>query len=388
MADARIYIKQNGVSNIKEFLEKKLEGSKDVKIRFAITGNGGTGKSAFINAIRGLRDDDGGAAEVGVTETTTKPTEYQHPDNPMISFLDLPGIGTPNFPDLRTYCEKVSFEDYDTFLIFTKGRFTKNDLDLAKKVKSIGKSFFLVRAHIDEDCNRRSTNESEILKEIRENCVKNVKALISSEDEIFLISNYHKDKWDFDRLIAAISDALPVRQRESLTLSLSNVTRECLKRKAKILRVQAVAVATISAGAGAIPIPCVGGVIGTILITGTMMVYYRQLGLNNTTAEERALLDEKYRGIIERYQSRSPNDVVSILSTKALTVIVGVEEVSKYIPLIGLAIASSIGFALTLRYLLKCINELEEAAIAVWDNAAKRSIQDGSDTSTKNSSAQ
>ena len=51
--EARTYIKQNGVFGIEEFLRKKLEGSKDVKIRFGITGDSGTGKSAFINAIRG-----------------------------------------------------------------------------------------------------------------------------------------------------------------------------------------------------------------------------------------------------------------------------------------------------------------------------------------------
>jgi hypothetical protein len=66
--------------------------------------------------------------------------------------------------------------------------------------------------------------------------MKYVKNLISSEKEIFLISNYHKDKWDFDRLIEAITEALPIRQRECLTLSLSNVTRECLKRKARFLK--------------------------------------------------------------------------------------------------------------------------------------------------------
>ena len=53
LAEARTYIKQNGVSGVEEFLKKKLEGSKDVKIRFGITGDSGTGKSAFINAIRG-----------------------------------------------------------------------------------------------------------------------------------------------------------------------------------------------------------------------------------------------------------------------------------------------------------------------------------------------
>ena len=186
-----------------------------------------------------LNDDDDGAAKVDVVEATTEPTEYQHPNNKMISFVDLPGIGTPNYPDLQTYCEKVGLKEYDTFLIFTANRFTQNDLELAKKVKSIGKSFFLIRTKIDVDCTPKAgkrINEADILEKIRQYCIQHVKDLISSEKEIFLISNYHKEKWDFDRLLAAISDALPVVQKECLTLSLSNVTRECLKRKAKFFK--------------------------------------------------------------------------------------------------------------------------------------------------------
>ena len=45
-----------------------------------------------------LDDDDQGAAEVGVTETTREPKAYGHPTNPKIKFWDLPGIGTPNYP--------------------------------------------------------------------------------------------------------------------------------------------------------------------------------------------------------------------------------------------------------------------------------------------------
>ncbi|CAB3999842.1 interferon-inducible GTPase 5-like [Paramuricea clavata] len=197
LAEARTYIKQNGVSGIEEFLRKKLEGSKDVKIRFGITGDSGTGKSTFINAIRGLNDDDDGAAKVDVVEATKEPTEYQHPNNQMIIFVDLPGIGTPNYPNLPIYSEKVGLEDYDTFLIFTANRFTQNDLELAKKVKSIGKSFSLIRTKIDVECTPRegrSINEQEILEKMNKDCIDNVKDLISSEKEIFLISNYHKDK--------------------------------------------------------------------------------------------------------------------------------------------------------------------------------------------------
>ena len=165
-----------------------------------------------------LEDDDDGAARVGVTETTIVPTEYQYPENPMISFVDLPSIGTPNYPDLFTYSEKVGLEYYDAFLIFTTGRLTQNQFDLAKKVKSIGKSFFLIRNKIDHDCRsekrKRAYNEEKMLKEIRKHCMRNVEGLISSENEIFLISNYEPNKWDFERLHAAIINALPVHQRE------------------------------------------------------------------------------------------------------------------------------------------------------------------------------
>jgi putative protein kinase ArgK-like GTPase of G3E family len=53
LADAREYIDKNGVSGFGEFLTNKLNAWKNVKIRFGITGSSGTGKSTFINAIRG-----------------------------------------------------------------------------------------------------------------------------------------------------------------------------------------------------------------------------------------------------------------------------------------------------------------------------------------------
>ena len=139
---------------------------------------------------------------------------------------------------------------------------------------------------------------------------------------------------------------------------------------------QAVAVATISAGTGAIPVSGVGVAIDYVLIKGTIVMFVRQLGLSDIKSEDLASLDTKYTEIIKRYKSvASDKKTVKTTVTKAMGVLMGIEEVSKYIPLVGLFIAGSIAFALTLRYLLRVVNELEETAIAVWDNAAKRSIQ-------------
>lgn len=65
-----------------------------------------------------------------------------------------------------------------TSIIFAKDRFTADDLNLAKMIRSNGKKFSFIRARIDHDVEnaRRSRqhlfNEDAILEKIRKNCAK------------------------------------------------------------------------------------------------------------------------------------------------------------------------------------------------------------------------
>jgi hypothetical protein len=134
-------------------------------------------------------------------------------------------------------------EKYDTFLILAAFRFTENDLLLAEKLKSIGKSFFFVRTKIDVDVQserrKKAFNEDVTLEEIRGDCLEILKSFGANDKVVFLISNHKPVKWDFDRLTQAILDVLPLRQKESLTLSLNLLTslsKDLLKRKIDILR--------------------------------------------------------------------------------------------------------------------------------------------------------
>lgn len=52
MAELKKEIEESGVSNIEEFFRKRLEKWRDVEVNIAITGDSGSGKSSFINAIR------------------------------------------------------------------------------------------------------------------------------------------------------------------------------------------------------------------------------------------------------------------------------------------------------------------------------------------------
>ena len=157
--------------------------------------------------------------------------------------LRLTISGTPNYPDLENYCEKVNLKRYDTFLILTASRFTHNDLLLAKRVREMKKSFFFVRTKIDVDIQsekrKRAFKEDVTLSEIRRKSLENLKDLAVNDEEVFLISNHKPKKWDFARLTEAILDSLPLHQKETLTLSLDLVTtqsKDILKRKADVLR--------------------------------------------------------------------------------------------------------------------------------------------------------
>ena len=47
------YVRQNGVSRVDEYVSSRLESWKNVVVHFAVCGVSGSGKSTFINRIRG-----------------------------------------------------------------------------------------------------------------------------------------------------------------------------------------------------------------------------------------------------------------------------------------------------------------------------------------------
>ncbi|XP_046843968.1 interferon-inducible GTPase 5-like [Xenia sp. Carnegie-2017] len=383
MEDVKGYVEEHGVSGIEDFFKTKLGRWKDVEVNIGVTGNSGVGKSSFINAIRGLREDDEGAAETGVTETTMMATSYPHPTNPKIFFWDLPGIGTPNYPDLPTYCEKVNLEKYDTFLIFTMKRFTQNDLILAKKVKDLNKSFFFIRTHIDVDYNsekrRKAFDEAKMLEKIRTNCWENFQNFDHglNENEVFLISNHYPTRWDFAHLTQSILDVLPFRQRECLTLSLgvlTSLSTDILKRKADVLRGRIWMIATASAVGALVPLPGLSIAVDVTLITTEMNFYKSQLGLPDENSQEFNMLTPAQQNLVRQLCTTSAAQLAKIMATYATSSTV--EEMVRFVPIIGSVIAGGISFTSTYLFLQSCVSQSEKAALEFLHQANIKSVDD------------
>ena len=312
-----------------------------------------------------------------MTETTKEPTSFEHPTNPNIKFWDLPGIGTPNFPDLKAYCTKVPLERYDAFLIFTKDRFTENDKKLAQKIRSMNKRFFFIRTKIDgnvrdeKKSKKLSFNEDAMLTEIRSDCLVNLDGLLRKED-IFLISNHHVHKWDFERLSQAILDALPMYKRESLTFGIRRLSTAMVQRKVKILKDRMWKAAALSAACGLAPFPGLSIIVDIGLIQRETSLYRSQLGINKY---EEMSAGFAALSLLSQHGPKTIAEMCKMYSTQAVAEQFA-EEFARYIPIVGSIIASGLSFGctyLTLRYYL---NTMEEAALLVVRKAAQDVVDD------------
>ena len=326
-----------------------------------------------------LYDDDEGAADVGVTETTRVLKAYDHPTNPKIKFWDLPGIGTPNYPDMPTYCKEVGLERFHAFLILTACRFTENDLELAKKIRSSNKKFFLIRTKIDENVRaerrKRSFNEDAMLQKIRRDSAENLGNLLSDVRDIFLISNHDRDKWDFARLLQAILDALPTYQRETMVLSLGNsVTNDIFQKKVEVLRGRIWTVASLSAAAALVPIPGLSIAVDIGLILKEFAFYRSQLGLPEEGTAEFEKLHFATKEAVSKICITTAAQATAFLSVYAAES--AVEEVVRFIPILGSLISSGLSFSTTLVTLQKCLESVEETALLVLKEAASEANEE------------
>ncbi|XP_005001335.2 interferon-gamma-inducible GTPase 10-like [Cavia porcellus] len=234
-------LKEGNLRAAVDIIEEILSEAKNAALEVAVIGGSGTGKSSFINALRGLGHEEEGAAEVGVVEITKKKTPYKHPKYPNVTFWDLPGTGTPTFtPD--TYLEAVGFATFDCFIIISSSRFTCNDALLAGKIQEAGKNFYFVRSKVDSDLynERRGKPQSfqreRVLQLIRDNCLANLYDIGVPDPRIFLVSNFELHDFDFPDLQRTLLGELPAHKRQAFAVMLPTLSDACIELKRGFLK--------------------------------------------------------------------------------------------------------------------------------------------------------
>ena len=278
-------------------------------------------------------------------------------------------------------------DTYDTFLIFTETRFRKDVSVLVDTISSIDKKFFFVRSKIDQDVENEKFSkapgsfcEADMLVKMRLECLETLGDRLRNRQHVFLISNKYPEKWDFKNLTLAVLDVLPTDLRECLTLSLGvlkNLSTETLARKVEILKGRARWVALASAAAALVPLPGVSLAADIGLIYNELEFYRFQLGLPGLGSDEFKKLSRATQAKVKiclSFLDLAAKGATWLASYTSETV---AEEVVRLILLgLGLAIASAMSLGATYMALMDCLEKMEEAALAVLNEAVEKSARD------------
>ncbi|KAJ6663844.1 hypothetical protein lerEdw1_009923 [Lerista edwardsae] len=364
---------------------ENLEALENASLDIAITGESGSGKSSFVNAIRGLEDEDDGAAPTGVVETTMVPTPYPHPKHPKVTVWDLPGIGTPNFQS-GTYLEQVDFSRYDFFILIASERFKSNHAQLAREIQKLGKRFYFVRSKVDADLDAtkrrrlRAYNEEAVLEMIRDNCQQCLRNEGIDSPQVFLLSSWELSKYDFMALEETLEKELPRHKRHAFLMALPNISLEILQKKKEALQKQIWKLATVSCGVAAVPIPGLSVACDVAILIKSLSQYRQSFGLDDESLDR---LAEKVTKPVEEIKAviRSPlakeisRDLVLKLLTKAGGgVLMFVEYLASNVPIFGSLAAGSISYGTTYYMLWSFLNEVAEDAQRVLIKAFESDV--------------
>ncbi|KAJ6464000.1 P-loop containing nucleoside triphosphate hydrolase protein [Mycena sanguinolenta] len=184
---------------------------QDGLYHFAVAGIAGGGKSSLINALRGLRNKDAGAAPTGITETTLDVSRFpdSDPKNPFV-WYDIPGAGTLKVPDWQ-YFNKQGLYVFDALVVLVDNRFTMADIAILRNARLFGIPCYIVRSKADshvrnlmrhegydsddeeQDARSRAALEAEarakLVSATRQNVRDNLRAANLPEQRVYIVSN-------------------------------------------------------------------------------------------------------------------------------------------------------------------------------------------------------
>ena len=134
-----------------------------------------------------------------------------------------------------------------------------------------------------------------------------------------------------------------------------------------IFLARAGAVAAASAGVNAVPVPVVGSAFNLAVVFEEIHNYRRQFGLPDKGSKEFEALNKESSTVLFKYVF--VNESWTSIAEVALEL--GLEEITKFIPIAGPLLSSAMSFFMVYHFLHKCINNLEKVALDIWDETVQ-----------------
>ncbi|XP_075764401.1 interferon-inducible GTPase 5-like [Pelodiscus sinensis] len=362
-------------------LRKTWTYSENAALNIAVIGECGSGRSSFINAIRGLDDEDENAAVTGVVEISPKPVPYAFPTHPNVTIWKLRLIGGPMF-EAGSYLQQVNFSCYDIFIVIVSERFRLSHFALAREIQRMGKKCYFVRSKTDVDlqCAARrrpsSYNEEAILQEIREYCWECLQEEGVKNPEIFLISNRYLARYDFHLLQETLMEELSSEKNHALLLALPSYSNKIIEKKKEVLKEGIWRVAAAACVGALVPIPGVSAACNVAVLVKNTRSYSKNFGLDRDSfsrlsKRSQKSTEELERAIVKTRLAEEINQafVITLLATVALAL---AGSFFLWVPVIGMVVNAGLTYKASYRVLDSFLEDAAEDAKNVqkkaWDH--------------------
>lgn len=197
--------------------------------------------------------------------------------------------------------------------------------------------------------------------------------------QVFLLSSFDLHLYDFPHLHETLASELPDHKRDALLFSMSNINLEIINKKKKAFQDKIKYYSGLSAAVAAVPLPGVSTAVDLSLMVIVAREYTHGFGLDKTSLQR---LSNRTGVLFTDLCAVTKSPLVAAEITTelllrmlpqltAITALMAVEEVARWIPIVGTVASAGLSFAATYKVLNYFLDTLVEDASSVFKRSLK-----------------
>ncbi|XP_065138015.1 interferon-inducible GTPase 5-like [Paramisgurnus dabryanus] len=286
-------IEKNNISDIRDAMEDMLIS----RINIAVAGDRSAEKASFINSLRGLGQNDEGAACVPPSAAPEELAVFPNPKHPDFRLWDLPSIPSDPSFEAEKYVERFKVLRYNAVIITFTESPSVNNVAVWREARSLQKEtvYFVLLASMKDTEKTLETKKKASLEVLKAEGVPLPK--------VFLVHPSALEKLDFSKFLEVMRGDLPEIRAHALLLALPAFSHSLavLGLKKDAFKALVWAAASLSGGVSAIPVPLVASMVDATVALRILMKAQISLCLDDDSllrlARQRGLDPSRLKGL-------------------------------------------------------------------------------------------